>query len=130
VTPSPYDEAPARAEPGGVRRVLVVVAVVATLVGLPLVLAGGALLRRSGVAPSMPNAAALRLVMVEKGFDCDLPEAEIPPAGGAASALACEGDGDVRLRVAAYRNPAAREAAPPAPALADRLARALTGRVT
>jgi hypothetical protein len=145
---APGEEAATQPRPGPVRRALVVVAVVATLAGLPLVLLGGALLRRAGVAPSMPNAAALRLVLLDKGFDCADPVAEVPPAGGAASALACRGDDGAAVRVAAYRNPAAREAAPAPPGLAvyganwrievpttarplaARLADALTGRVS
>jgi hypothetical protein len=124
------------------------VAVGATLLGLPLVLLGGSLLRHVGhVAPSTTNAGALRLRLLGHGVACDSPVAETPPAGGAASALTCAGPHGARLRLAAFRNPAARAAAArpeglvvsganwrvdvplDARPLAERLARALTGRV-
>jgi hypothetical protein len=136
----------------GARRALSIAAVVATLVGLPAVLVAGALLRHVGhVAPSVQNAAGLRLRLLGHDMACDLPEPESDP-DPAASALLCLGPGGVGLRLTAYRNEAAERAAPVNPGwyvsganwrvqivglaadsptgerLAARLARALTGR--
>lgn len=145
-TSSPSSSHPS--EPGRVRRGLAYAAVGATLLGLPLVLLGGSLLRHVGhVAPSTTNAAALRLRVLAHGVACAAPVPESPPTDGAASALACTGPDGVRLRLVAFRNPAARAAAArpagllvsganwrvdlplDARPLAERLARALTGRV-
>ncbi len=56
---------------GGVRRFLALAAVAVTLVGLPAVLLGGALLRRGGVSPAFTNAAELRLRVLGHGVPCD-----------------------------------------------------------
>jgi hypothetical protein len=149
-TSSPSSSHPS--EPGRLRRGLAYAAVGATLLGLPLVLLGGSLLRHVGhVAPSTTNAAALRLRVLAHGVACAAPVPESPPADGAASALTCTGPDGVRLRLVAFRNPAARTASfpsqgagvaganwrieiggsPSGPAengLADRLATALTGK--
>jgi hypothetical protein len=131
----------------GVRRVLTIVAVVATLVGLPAVLLGGALLRHVGhVAPSVTSVAELRLRVVGHGIDCDDPKPDPPlnDAHSKTSALRC-GTGDRAMRMETYLNTADRERAPVSFSvwvveganwriytsdedLAHRLARALTGR--
>jgi hypothetical protein len=144
----------------GVRRWLIVAAVAATLVGLPAVLVAGTLLRHVGhVSPAVTNATELRLRLLGHGFACSDPVAEpatLPEASHvAASALLCAGPDGMRLRLCAYRNgadaaldrtragvavsganwrveilPTGSARTPAADALADRLARALTGRVT
>jgi hypothetical protein len=131
-----------------VRRVLTVVAAVATLVGLPAVLVAGTLLRHVGhVAPSVTNVVELRLRIIGHGVPCDDPKPDAlltEPRDDPRSALRCPGPPPLRL--VAYDNEDDRKAAAvPAPswvveganwrvytvtdeALAHRLARALTGR--
>lgn len=93
----------------------------------------------------------MRLRVLAHGVACGSPVPETPPSGGAASALTCTGPDGVRLRLAAFRNPAAREESTPQQgagvaganwrieiggspsgpaenALAGRLATALTGK--
>lgn len=96
----------------GVRRVLTIVAVLATLVGLPAVLITGALLRHVGhVAPSVTNATELRQRVIAHGIDCDDPKDTTKERDGARTALVC-GQGSHALRLAAYVTEAAREKAP------------------
>jgi hypothetical protein len=95
----------------GVRRWLIVAAVVATLVGLPAVLLAGTLLRHVGhVSPAVTNATELRLRLLGHGFACDHPAPEpttLPEASHvAATALLCDGPDGMRLRLCAYRNDA------------------------
>ena len=131
----------------GVRRLLTITAVVATLVGLPAVLIGGALLRHVGhVAPSVTNVVELRQRVLGHDIDCDDPKPDPPlnELDDAATALSCR-TGDGTMRLAAFTSPAARKHSPvpwtgwvveganwriltPDPTLAHRLARALTGR--
>jgi hypothetical protein len=137
-----------------------VAAVAATLVGLPAVLVAGTWLRHTRhVSPAATNVVELRLRLLGHGIACDhpVPEPDTVPERphGAAGVLRCDGPAGFRLRLATYANPTAAAADGPRPgpaafganwrvevvlppnaprpaaeSLTDRIAAALTGRVS
>jgi hypothetical protein len=99
----------------GVRRVLTIAAVVATLVGLPAVLLGGALLRHVGhVAPSVTSVVELRQRVLGHGIDCNDPKPDGPVTEhlNVVSALRCGGTGPRAMRLETFASTAAREKTP------------------